>query len=114
MPYVKNESLPILPWDGKKPGEIEPGTAVRVTPYYKVPSGRSSLTTVHTDFTVAAIVDRPFGDDAVFVKWHGDVLSGSPWLVLGDEWFKPNELHDFCCQCPRCKGEEIWVEAEER
>ncbi|MFE6746014.1 hypothetical protein ACFVGM_09195 [Kitasatospora purpeofusca] len=115
MPLIKNENPPILPFKDQVWSPELAGELVRITPYYKEPT-QHGLTTSYSPYTVEATIDRPMADipdtDTVFVKWR-DPLDGSPWLALGDEWFRLRELHAHWCNCPKCKGEQIWVESVE-
>lgn len=84
------------------------GQNVLVRPYYHVPDGRSSLTSVRSPFTFEAHVIETFATEMVKVRftWASDC---APWPM--EAIFYPRELHKTSwfplCFCAACKGAGI-------
>lgn len=82
----------------------EYGQLVRVRPHYKVPDGRSSLTTVRSPWCYEARVVRVSCGDMVLVKYAWE-SGDTPWTSTGA--FKVSELHKVHeCECAGCCGKD--------
>lgn len=78
------------------------GRLVNVRPYYSVPSGRSSLTSVRSPFVYEAKVIETHGEEMVQVRFTL-VNDSAPWNR--EAAFYPKELHQaHVCECAACKG----------
>ncbi|MFM9540038.1 hypothetical protein [Streptomyces turgidiscabies] len=88
----------------------ESGTLVRVRPYYKVPDGRSSLTTVRSPWCYEAYVERVSCGGMVLVRFVWETEE-APWTRTGA--FKLSELHRVHeCECAGCCGKSGITELE--
>ncbi|MET9360439.1 hypothetical protein ABZX93_05975 [Streptomyces sp. NPDC006632] len=88
----------------------ERGELVRVRPHYKVPDGRSSLTTVRSPWAFEAHVVRVVCGDMVLVRYAW-AIEDTPWTSTGA--FKVSELHNVhACECAACCGEHGITEFE--
>lgn len=80
----------------------ERGELVKVRPHYKVPDGRSSLTTVRSPWCFEARVVRVSCGDMVLVKYSW-ASEDTPWPSTGA--FRVSELHKVhYCECAACCG----------
>lgn len=78
-------------------------TLVRVRPFYKVPSGRGSLTTARSPFAFEGVVVGVLAGSMVTVRMQV-FQDCAPWPVEGT--FDVCELHKaHYCECAACKGE---------
>ncbi|MFE6939574.1 hypothetical protein [Streptomyces chartreusis] len=101
---VRSIGKPITHAEDSAETLAERGELVRVRPHYKVPDGRSSLTTVRSPWCYEARVVRVSCGDMVLVKYRWQP-EDAPWTSTGA--FRVSELHKVHeCECAGCCGKD--------